>query len=539
LLIAIVAATVVLVRSIAGYGGQGPQEGVGVVEPSGAVLAAAGVEAFVAPVADAFSSGVGESAVRELEGRVEALVMEAVHDAGRRSQGKVTPQNTAVAVHVFDPGADSELVRRMADSSLRPASNMKLLTSAAALVALGPDWHFETGFYAAGPIEAGVLKGDLVVAAGGDPLFDPAAQGRVEHLFAPVVRELRAAGVREVAGDLVLDQGSYLDPGPGPGWPSSSQHWQEYCALAAGLSANAGCLTALVEPRAVGGAAFSEIRPRASRLKRKGSVRTVKASARLDIAVGANNAGATLRGEIPTSVPSWTSRFAHPDPVGLFGNSARAALEQGGIRLHGGVRRQRGAVRGMRLANLRTPLIDVLAPINTDSNNAVADQLFFALGDARSGSGTRAGGARAVSEALEELGVSSKGLVQVDGSGLSRDDRVTARQLTRLLAAALDLQPRQRKAFLDSLAVSGSSGSLENRMTGDHLRGRVMAKTGWISGTGALSGYVRTTGGELLCFSVLVEYPKVSGLNKHCWKPMQDRICEELVAWRRDQGGVR
>ena len=181
----------------------------------------------------------------------------------------------------------------------------------------------------------------------------------------------------------------------------------------------------------------------------------------------------------------------------------------------------------------------VLSPINTDSNNAVADQLFFALGDARAGAGTRAGGARAVTQALAELGVSHAGLVQVDGSGLSRDDRVTAEQLTRLLAAVLELDPRQRQAFLDSLAVSGESGSLEKRMTEEAMRGRVLAKTGWISGTGALSGYVRNGAGRLLCFSILVDYPKVSGMNKYCWKPMQDRICEALAAWRPSAGGVR
>jgi len=209
------------------------------------------------------------------------------------------------------------------------------------------------------------------------------------------------------------------------------------------------------------------------------------------------------------------------------------------VRVSGPTRRQREVPIGQELARLRTPLASVLGPINADSDNAVADQLFLALGAARAGAGTRAGGRQAVAAALEQLGVSDEGLVQVDGSGLSRDDRVTAEQLTGLLAAVLRLEAAPRSAFLDSLAVSGTSGSLEQRMTGPELRGRVRAKTGWISGAGSLSGYVETSEGELLCFSILIQYPKVAGLNKYCWKPMQDEICAELAAWRRPGGSVR
>ena len=534
LVVANVAAVILLVRALVGAG----SAEVGTVaepppsEPVGGQVAV--VRHEPAPRATPVS-GTDPA----LTARVEELVMEAVNDAGRRSKGRVSGSNTAVAIQVVDPRDGRVLVRRLSSSSLIPASNMKLVTSAAALVSLGHDWHFETLFHGRDAPRDGVLAGDLVVRAGADPLYDPSSDGLVEHLLEPAVHQLVAAGVHEVHGDLVLDEGTFAAPGPGPGWPSSNQHWQAHCALAGGFSANGGCLTALVRPRGVGAAAFSEVRPRANGLERIGSVRTVKASARLDVAVGATAARATLRGEIPASVSSWTSRFAHPDPVQLFEASLRRALERGGVRVSGPTRRQREVPIGQELARLRTPLASVLGPINADSDNAVADQLFLALGAARAGAGTRAGGRQAVAAALEQLGVSDEGLVQVDGSGLSRDDRVTAEQLTGLLAAVLRLEAAPRSAFLDSLAVSGTSGSLEQRMTGPELRGRVRAKTGWISGAGSLSGYVETSEGELLCFSILIQYPKVAGLNKYCWKPMQDEICAELAAWRRPGGSVR
>jgi D-alanyl-D-alanine carboxypeptidase/D-alanyl-D-alanine-endopeptidase (penicillin-binding protein 4) len=132
-----------------------------------------------------------------------------------------------------------------------------------------------------------------------------------------------------------------------------------------------------------------------------------------------------------------------------------------------------------------------------------------------------------VREALEELGVDPAGLVQVDGSGLSRENRARAEQLVALLEAVLRGDPASADAFLSSLAVAGETGTLEDRMGG--IAGRVRAKTGWIAGASALSGFASTDGGETIAFSILVEYPMVGGLNTSCWKPMQDGICKVLV----------
>jgi len=468
---------------------------------------------------------------RELQRRIEKLLRETLAKAGRLSKGKVTAANSRLAVHVCTTSGRGELVSIEADRALRPASNSKLVTTAAALVLLGADWSYETRFESSARVEGGHLAGDLVVRAGADPLYDPDARGRVSHLLQPAIEELRAAGIERVDGRLVLDEGTFLVPGPGPGWPSASQHWQEHCALAGGFTANGGCLTAVVKPGKVGGKASSALRPEGQNLRRVGSVKTVRAGARLDIAVGARAASATLRGEIPSSVEVWDDRFAHPDPVELFGSVLRHHLSANGVSITGPTVRERNRPTGTPLATLRTPLAFTLSPINEESNNSVADQLFLALGAATGHGGTREGGARALKGALEHLGVSREGFVQVDGSGLSRDNRLTARQLTALLRAVENLDRRSADVFFDSLPVSGRSGSLARRMKGTPAAGRVHAKTGWIQGASALSGYVDTSSGARLCFSFLVEYPRVSGLNTHCWKPLGDEICNELVKW--------
>ena len=464
-----------------------------------------------------------------LERDLRSIVSRWVRRAGELSRGKLTSSNVTVAVHVRELGhGNGGSVGFREDRALRPASNLKLITSAAALVLLGPTWSFDTVFEAGGPIVSGTLRGDLVCRAAGDPLFDPEALGGVEDLLHPMVAALRAEGVRVIEGDLVLDERRFPDPAPAPEWPDSSQHWAEYCALSGGFTANRGALTATVEARAPGQAARVTVRPRGHGLAEKLSVRT-EAKGRLNVQMHARSSGVLVKGTIPKSVTQWSESMAHPDPVELFGSVVARALAQGGIELQGGVRRERGAPGGDVIAHLRSPLVGTLSPINTDSTNGVADQVFLATGQAALGDGTRAGAARATAEALRRLGVSSEGLVQVDGSGLSRANRVTARQVTALLEAVLSGEQDCARLYLDSLARAGESGTLDDRMTESPARGRVWAKTGFIGGTSALSGVAFPEHDRAFVFSILVEYPASGGMNTSVFKPMQDEICERLV----------
>ena len=509
---------------------------------SGAAVAGAGA---AGGPPSASGSGGGEPAEREagpswmegaegraLEDDLRAIVGRWVERARQATKNRAHDGNVTVAVHVRELGGGPRAeVGFRAGRAMRPASNMKLVTTAAALVLLGPGWSFDTRFEAAGPIEKGTLRGDLVVRAGGDPLYDPRAGGAVDHLLAPAVEELRARGVRAIAGDLVLDEGTFPAPGPGPEWPDAGQHWAEYCALAGGFSANRGALTATVRPGSVGTPAGVAVEPRDHGLLENTGVRTTQGG-RLTVAMHARPGGVLVKGTIPAGAGEWSDSMAHPDPVELFGSALAAALSRGGVLLEGRLRRERGVPPGRVLAHLRSALVDQLAPINADSTNAVADQVFFATGNAVTGDGSRAGGAAATALALERLGVSPDGLVQVDGSGLSRANRVTAEQMTALIEAVLSSDAESGRAYLDSLALAGETGTLAERMRSGPARARVRAKTGFIGGTSALSGVVQALSDRSFVFSILVEYPVISGLNTRCWKPMQNEICERLVEAR-------
>lgn len=481
----------------------------------------------------ALSTQPANGADLALEARVKKHIAEAQRKALEIAKDRLRPGEASVAVNVHELGVRGDLVSIRADNSVRPASNMKLVTSAAALVLLGPDWTFDTVFETSAPIANGRVQGDVVVRAAGDPLLDWDALGEVDAFIARIEAGLAEHGVHAIDGALVLDEGDFQEPGPGPAWPAEKDRWEEYCALAGGFSANAGCLTIVVQAGAAGSAARVEVHPRHHGYAPKIAVRTVGAKEKLDVRVELRNGVVRVEGSIPRDVPQWTARFSVPDPVELFGTVLVGGLRARGIAVQGGFRRERvvSAGRAVEIARLRTPLVDTLVPINTHSNNACADQVFLAMGHALMGQGTREGGRAATARALTKLGISTEGLVQVDGSGLSRDNRVSARQITALIDAVLRRDARSAQLFLDSLAVGAETGTLDGRMKKGDLAGRVHAKTGFINGTGALSGLVETRAGKRLVFSILVEYPTIEGLNKRCWKPMEDAICEELAGW--------
>lgn len=469
---------------------------------------------------------------RALEGRIRAAIEEALAKAERDSRGRARRAEMHVAVHVRTAADGTEIASIGAARAQRPASNLKLVTTAAALVLLGPDWSFRTAFTSDAAIEAGVLRGDLVVRAGGDPLYDPKTSGDVTQLLEPAISELKAAGIARIAGDLVLDEGRFLEPGPGPAWPAVGQHWSEFCALSGAFNANAGCLTARIVPTKVGHPARVEVRPIGHGLPTRIAVDTGKATSKLDVRVSAIGGTVIVEGSMPANVTAWECRFAAPDPVELFGGALKHALAARGIAITGSVRRARATPKptARPLAWIDTPILSVLEPINAHSNNACADQLFLALGDAQFGAGDRSGGRQATSTALRRLGVPDDGFQQVDGSGLSRENHVSARQITALLAGVAHRGGRASDALRESMAAPRADGTLDDRLAG--LEDRVRAKTGFIGGTSALSGLIDDARGRRLAFSILVEYPVVDGLNTSVWKPMQDRICRILAEGR-------
>jgi D-alanyl-D-alanine carboxypeptidase/D-alanyl-D-alanine-endopeptidase (penicillin-binding protein 4) len=430
------------------------------------------------------------------------------------------------------------------DRPLAPASNTKLFSTAAALYYLGPDFRFSTFLLADGPVHDGVLAGDLILYGTGDP----AISGRMLEGPSAVLRKLAAsleeAGIRRVAGDVVGDGSYFDDEWVGPGWEEGDlDDW--YGAPVGALSLAENVVSVRVSPGSAGAPAVIRTTPATSGLALENRVRTVRSGAsRVSFERIAGRLVAT--GQVRAGGGAVTRNVPVVDPANFAAAALRAVLEERGIEVGGGVRTVRrpgesrvsfsgggapAAASAPRVlaAHLSPPLSEVAAVTNHVSHNLFAEALLKTVGRVVLGEGTFAAGARAVRYFLEcELGPEPPQISQVDGSGLSRNNLLTARTTVRLL----DYMPRSGfwESFFSSLPAAAVPDGLEQRMRGTAAAGNLRAKTGTIRRVSALSGYVTSADGERIAFSILANGVPSTARAKRS----EDAIGARLAAFTRN-----
>jgi serine-type D-Ala-D-Ala carboxypeptidase/endopeptidase (penicillin-binding protein 4) len=381
---------------------------------------------------------------------------------------------------------------------LDPASNVKLATTAAALALLGPEYRFRTAFY--GRREGEHVQGDLYVRGLGDPSLV------TESLHALAI-DLRAAGVREVEGGLVVDDGFFSPP---PRDDRSADADAGYRAPPAALSLNYNTVRVVIRPAAAGGSSAEvSVVPDSAYFKIMGSVRTAaRGAARVDLHAVAAGEQTELRfsGRVPAGGETVELRRRVAHPALYAGHTVLRVLAEHDVRVaHPTVRAgERPADLPVLASHESDPLSVLIRDVNKFSSNLMADQLLMAIGAERKGApGTFASGIEAVAEYLRGLGMPERGFHLASGSGLDSETRLDAVTLVALLrAAARDF--RYAADFTASLAVAGADGTLAKRMAGSPAERYVRAKTGTLQGVIALSGYAAGARREPLCFSILM-----------------------------------
>ena len=382
-----------------------------------------------------------------------------------------------------------------------PASNVKLLTAAAALARLGPDYRFATDFYAEAEARGGVLHGDLYLKGYGDPLF---TQERMRDL----ARRLKLRGVRRVKGDLAADDSFFDARRYGRGWRVGGSI-RPYLAPHGALSLNFSLVSVLVAPgERPGDPARVLLEPPSRALRLESRVKTARGERRR-VALGRRRVRGRdvvrVSGRVSVGEEMRTRRVPVTDPMAFAAGAVAAEFERQGIVLEGRVRRAATPPGARLLArNLSPPLGEVVRGLNKHSNNFVAEQILKTLGAETYGApGTSEKGLRAVRDFLISVGVAAKDFELADGSGLSRMSRVSPRALVALLEAAHN-DFRLRPEFMASLAVFGVDGTVRKRRGARAASRRVRVKTGMLRGVHAFSGYAAAENGEILAFSVLV-----------------------------------
>lgn len=390
------------------------------------------------------------------------------------------------------------------DGARAPASNQKILVACAALTLLGRDFNFET--------RIGVGDGgDLVVVGDGDPnLSGRLFGGDPTKVLRAMARDISEKGVKRVR-DLVLDASRFDAEYIHPEWPRDQlDRW--YCAPVAALVYNDSCWDVTVLPGTAPGAP-SRISAEPSFLSPVvlNRCETIGGSGDHIVHIGrAETADFEVRGRITLASSGVSGNVTVRDPVRFFGDAFRAALVAEGIAVDGTVRE--GKLPGAReLFAYRSDLGHTLDVMLVNSQNLYAECLFKRLGE-----GSFASGSEALAGALRSLEVPTAGLTVHDGSGLSKENRVTARTMYGVLQAM-----RDEPLFVESLAAGGE-GTLRKRYR--DLGPRLHAKTGTIDGVSALSGYVTGKDGGRYVFTILANGPSTARARR-----LQDLVVTALA----------
>ncbi len=428
---------------------------------AGLGLAAGRSEARAAPFSD--------EAIRELDRQIHRI---------RRRFGL----RRAIGVHVEHLESGVTLFSHNPDRAYVPASGQKLPIMGACLHYLGPNYRFSTRFLVeAPPTPDGVIEGPVLIRGSGDPSLN-------RHGMDFIADSLAAYGITAIRGEIILDDSFFTPEETDQRLVARRIRYDEPILSALGYHWNK-----------VEVAGLPELEGERPKLRDEGygyfaiQNRTVlRNSGRPYILAHRRpNRRVRIEGRIRADGEERVTRFTATEPALYFGYAFRGKLIERGVNVPGLPRRRTPSDPDLPLLLYRhdsDPMARVVESPGKYSNNWSAEQLLFAVGAHRWGPpGTREKGVRAVEEYLVGLGNPSGSFTIDDGSGLSRRNRLTPRQLVTVVRDLYG-QPELRHDFLESLAHSGISGTLERRMRADALRGRVIAKTGSLAGVSSLSG---------------------------------------------------
>lgn len=447
-------------------------------------------------------------------------------------------KDTAVSVCAMDLATGQVLVAYQDDEPMIPASNMKLVTSAAALDLLGPEFVFRTQLLQVTSAGPGNTPGSahLLIKGDGDPAFgDPNLLKRdnlnIDDLLRWWVEGVREAGLTAV-DHLIVDDRIFDRQFTHPTWPDDQlNNW--WCAQVAGINFYDNTLDIVPEPTAPGQAPRVRMIPEAPFLPTTNRATTSNADTFwISRKTGTNEL--TYWGKVKSSRTAAIPVTVH-DPAILFSQILSHRLAVAGIPVKA-IRRldlDEDAPPARAIRTVQTPIATVLARCNQDSQNLFAEALFKRMGFAYTGApGSWENGAAAVRQAMRNrLGPRSVAIKVADGSGMSRDNQVTARAMVELLAA-IHRDPRKGPLFRDSLALGGETGTLERRFS-TGMTGQVFGKSGYLNGVSGLSGYLvvpqadRELNPHIIAFSCLFNGFKPPLYNHHM-KAVQDQIVRHL-----------
>jgi serine-type D-Ala-D-Ala carboxypeptidase/endopeptidase (penicillin-binding protein 4) len=450
------------------------------------------------------SAGISKA---DLAGKVDTIV-------ASQTQGKVR-----IAVKIVNPATGAVIYSHNASTPMTPASNMKLVTTAAALHYLGPDFTYLTG--------VGLIGDSVAVIGCGDPLLGDKLTLQKNNLDArwvlkDITEVLRQNNITTLS-DVIIDSTVFDNELVQPSWPKKElNRW--YAAEVAGLNYNDNCIEIIAET--VGSKVELTLDPPTSYVK---IINNCKAALKPpDTVWGARSSDSNV-----ITVAGVCHKTCEPvrvtidRPPAFFGTLLAEELKRSGVAVRGQLVEREILPQDQfkLLAVYRTPIWDVFERSNKDSLGLAAESLLKTIAAYRQPSGkggSWAQGKQLVSDYLVSLGISSDQFVLDDGCGLSENNRLSANLLTAIL---LDIykKPDWQK-FKETLAVGGEDGTVGKWFNEPKYKGKIFAKTGYIGGVKSLSGVCTTEAGDRV-FSIITN--KTNGKSRQAINDIVKAIIDE------------
>jgi D-alanyl-D-alanine carboxypeptidase/D-alanyl-D-alanine-endopeptidase (penicillin-binding protein 4) len=422
-----------------------------------------------------------------------------------------------------------------------PASNMKLFTSASATVVLGPDYRYRTSLVSNGPIVDSILTGDLIFVGSGDPTISGRFnEGNVIETFEQWADSLKLLGIKAVSGNVIGDDNCFDDGYYGTGW-SADYETDYYAAQISGISFNDNCVDFRVVPSAtIADLCSVFVVPNTGYVTVVNQTVTASAGDSVNEITFHRKRGTNtvyVRGTMSQGKKPWMESVAIDNPTMYAGTVLKEALASKGIPVYGAVVDVDDMTDTLRygdslhLASFTSvPYSVIVRTINKPSQNFYAEQVFRTMGKEHFGTGRTGTGRGAAFPVLAKWGVDTIHLRYADGSGLSRLNLITPKDIVSILAGIHGEGEQYFLPFYESLPIAGVDGTIRNRMKGTAAEGNVHAKTGFIGYVRALSGYVTGRDGEMFAFSMIANHYTVP---TRLAEQIQNDVCVILANFKR------
>jgi len=421
-------------------------------------------------------------------------------------------RNVRFSIHIIKADSGETVYSHNATETMVPASNMKIVTTAAALKYLGPDYQFKT--------KVGLADNTLVIIGSGDPLLgDEKTDAKYglekDWIFKDVIALLKEKGVPEI-NDIIVDTTIFDDQRVHPSWPESElNRW--YACEVSGLNYNNNCIA--ITAKNIGGKVSLSIEPTTSYVTLINKVTPVSKGTS---SVGSYRTSQPNRIVIHGRCRLQAGPFdvAIERPAVFFGYLLAEHLMRAGINTTGQiVEKTFNDDNFDLLAEYSTSIADCLARSNKNSLGLAAEALLKTIAahhNPTGNNGSWAGGQKLIRQYLRELGIHESQFYIDDGSGLSRQNELSALVITKVLSDVYHSE--NWPLFRDSLAVGGVDGTIARYFREKNYKGRIRGKTGYIRGVRAFSGICSTTDGNYI-FSILA-----NNANAHTRQAINDIV---------------